>query len=140
MLPNGELPCCIRGANGFAVRVVPAVEPNGEEALILPNAGNGEFGTAPLGDAKVVPAFTNIELEDVSVVPNALFVFATATPNPVPANGAELTLVESNCCELVVTNGLLIVDGAPNDIVSVFCALKTFGADTVVPKVLLLGC
>lgn len=117
--------------------------------MILPNvdAENGDgFGMVPLEVAKVVPAFTNNELEEVSVVPNVLFVLATATPNPVPANGAELVFVESNCCELVVTNGPLIAaDGAPNgvllaDMVSVFCAPKTLGADTVVPKVLLLGC
>lgn len=98
--------------------------------------------------AKVVAAFANIELEeDVSVVPNVLLVLATGTPNPVPENGAELVLVESNCCELAVTNGPFIATGgAPNgvlpiNIVLVFCVAKTFGVDAVTPKVvLLLGC
>lgn len=127
---------------------MPAAEPNGEEVLTLPNVdpANGDgFGTVPLAVAKV-PAFTNIELVEVSV-PNVLFVLATATPNPAPANGAVLVLVESNCCELVVTNGPLIAaDGAPNvglftDMVSAFCAPKTFAADTAVPKAVLApGC
>ena len=113
--------------------------------LLNVDAENGDgFGMVPLEVAKVVPAFTNNELEEVSVVPNVLFVLATAAPNPVPAN--ELVFVESNCCELGVTNGPLIAaDGAPNgvllvDMVSVFCTPKTLGADTVVPKVLLLDC
>lgn len=147
MFPNGVPPCCIRGANGFVVvvRVVLLVD---EEALILPNVdvGNEGFGIVPLEVAKVVPAFVNIGLEDVSVVPNVLF--ATAMPNPVPANGVELAPVESYCCELTVTNGPAVIDvpnGAlpfPTDMVaSVFCVPpKTFGADAVVPKVLLPCC
>lgn len=129
------------------MRVVLLVD---EEGLILPNVdvGNEGFGMVALEGAKVVPAFANIELEDGSVVPNVLFVLATAMPNPVPANGVELALVESYCCELTVTNGPAVIDvpnGAlllPNNMVaSVFCVPpKTFGVDTVVPKVLLPCC
>lgn len=142
------MPCCVRGANGFVVvvRVVLLVD---EETLILPNVdvGNEGFGMVALEVAKVVPAFANIELEDVSVVPNVLFVLATAIPNPVPVNGVELAFAESYCCELTVTNGPAVIDvpnGAlllPDIVASVFCVLpKTFGADTVVPKVLLPCC
>lgn len=121
-----------------------------EEALILPNVdvGNEGFGIVALEVAKVVPAFANIELEDVSVVPNVLFVLATVIPNPVLANGVEVAPVESYCCELTVTNGPAVIDvpnGAlpvPTDmVVSVFCVPpKTFEAGAVVPKVLLPCC
>lgn len=121
-----------------------------EEALILPNVdvGNEGFGMAALEVAKVVPAFANIELEDVSVVPNVLFVLATAMPNPVPANGVEVALVESYCCELTVTKGPAVMDVPKGTLLlpidmeaSVFCVPpKTFGADTVAPKVLLVCC
>lgn len=135
--------CCVRGANGLAdVVVVRVVVPNGEEALLeLPN---GEvFATVALGVPPKVPAFANIGLEDVSVLPNVLL--ATAIPNPASTNCVEFALLESSCCELVTNGPPIVALGVPNGALLlaaalIFCPPKTFGADVAAPKVLLLDC
>lgn len=112
-LPNGEVVCCVRGANGFAVVVVTVVLVAAKgEVLTSPNVDVVNSGlVVVVGAPKLIAVLVapNGVLDNVAVVPKASLLAAVVIPNVDEENGPAAEVVVPNC-EAGVAKGPLVVD------------------------------